>query len=248
MSRFLFRVPILSPHAADELAGLGPDRGGVDRGRRERGVSEDGGDRGERDAGGDRGDSKRIAKAPGARLGALDAGAAHDGADLAVRGLPRDGPKRAGRPSGAPLGASHAVHELEGVCRLGDRDGPPVACAALQGRDPEFVGLEVDVAWADGERFTHSAPGHRESAREGLDRRFRVDLDRGEEAFALFGGEVLAAGGADQVEGVVGHGPKSYLTLEVMTSVAVRLGFGTALSLAIAAGPRPWPVRECSTI
>ena len=115
MSSFLFRSVIPRPHAAHEVAGLGPDRGGVDRGCRERGVSEDGRDRGERDAGGNCGDAVAVAKAPGARLRALDAGRSHDRAHLAVRRLPGDGPKGPGRAPRAPLEPSQLMHELEGV-------------------------------------------------------------------------------------------------------------------------------------
>ena len=126
MSSLLFRVSILRPHAADEFAGLGADRRRVDRGRRERGMPEDGGDRRERDAGCHRGDAVAVAKPPGARLRALDAGEAHDRADLAIRGLAGDGPQWAIRASRAPLGASQAVHELKRVHQfLRDRNGPP---------------------------------------------------------------------------------------------------------------------------
>ena len=69
MSSFLFRSVIPRPHAAHEVAGLGPDRSGVDRGCRERGVSEDGRDRGERDAGGNCGDAVAVAKARGHACG-----------------------------------------------------------------------------------------------------------------------------------------------------------------------------------
>ena len=115
MSSFLFRSVIPRPHAAHEVAGLGPDRGGVDRGCRERGVSEDGRDRGERDAGGNSSDAVAVAKAPGARLRALDAGRSHDRAHLAVRRLPGDGPKGPGRAPRARLEPSQPMHELEGV-------------------------------------------------------------------------------------------------------------------------------------
>ena len=75
----------------------------------------------------------------------------------------------------ARLGAPEPVDELKGVHQvLRERYGPPVACAALQRRDPDLVRLEVDVARADGEGFGDPAPGHREGPGEGLHGRFRV--------------------------------------------------------------------------
>ena len=79
------------------------------------------------------------------------------------------------------MGHSGRIAPLELVCAflrpwtsssactkgLGDRNGPPVACAALQGGDPELVRLEVDVARPEPDRLAHAAPGHREGAREG---------------------------------------------------------------------------------
>ena len=69
---------------------------------------------------------------------------------------------------------------------------------ALQGRDPDLVRLEVDVAGADPERLGHPAPGHREGAREGLDAGLGVRAHRGEEALALGGGQVLPPARVDE--------------------------------------------------
>ena len=101
---------------------------------------EDRGNGGERDAGGDRGDAVAAAKPPGAPLRALDAGGSHDRAHLAVRGLAGDVPEQAVHASGASLGASEAVHQVDGVHEvLGERHGPPVVSAARQRRDPDLV-------------------------------------------------------------------------------------------------------------
>ena len=68
--------------------------------------------------------------------------------------------------------------QLDAWQGLGDRNGPPVASAALQGRDPDLARLEVDG---------DAGPGHREGVGEGLDGRLGVRADRGEEALALAG-------------------------------------------------------------
>ena len=170
---------ILRPHPAHELARLRPDRGGVDRGRRQRRVPEHRGDGRQRYPGRHRRDAVAVPKAPRARLRALDAGGAHERPHLAVRRLPGDGPQRARRPSHAPLRAPHAVHQLKGVHEvLGHRNGPPVLRAPLQRRDPQLARLEIDVARADPERFGDATSGHREGPGEGLHGRFRVGPDR----------------------------------------------------------------------
>ena len=79
-----------------------------------------------------------------------------------------------------------------------------MASAALQGRDPDLARLEVDG---------DAGPGHREGVGEGLDGRLGVRADRGEEALALAGGQVLPAPGVDEGERAVGQGPKGYVTL-----------------------------------
>ena len=239
MSSFLFRSVIPRPHAAHEVAGLGPDRGGVDRGCRERGVSEDGRDRGERDASGNCGDAVAVAKAPGARLRALDAGRSHDRAHLAVRRLPGDGPKGPGRAPRASLEPSQPMHELEGVHEvLGDRNGPPVVRPALQVRDSEFARLEVDIARADPERLGHPAPGHREGARQGLDARSRVRAGRGEEALALRPGEIFPAACVDQGERAVGHEPEKLHYFMSNDQASGRPPLPAALQRPLPA--RPW--------
>ena len=145
---------------------------------------------------------RRCGQSARARLRALDAGAAHDGAHLAVRVLAGDGPQERFRAAGASLGASQAVDEFVGVDQVfRDRNGPPGGSTALQRRDPDLARLEVDVAGPGRERLAHPASGQR----EGLDRGRRVGPDRGEEALALCGGEVLAAAGVDQAEGALGH-------------------------------------------
>ena len=73
-----------------------------------------------------------------------------------------------------------------------------MASAALQRRNPDFVRLEVDLAGADPERFAHPAPGQRQRSGKRLDGRFGAAPDRGEEAGALFGREVLPAAVVDQ--------------------------------------------------
>ena len=76
-----------APHPADELAFLGADRRRVDgRGVQAR-VAEHGGQGGQRHPGRDGGDAVAVAKASRAGLGAFDAGASHELAHLAVRGL-----------------------------------------------------------------------------------------------------------------------------------------------------------------
>ena len=120
------------------------------------------------------------------------------------------------RRNGSPrVEASQAVRELKGVHQvLRDRNGPPVIGPAPERRDPDLVRLEVDVRGADPERLGHPAPGHRERAGEGLDRRFRVRAGRGEEALALARGQVLPAARVDEGERSVRHGPKSYIASE----------------------------------
>ena len=76
----------------------------------------------------------------------------------------------------------------------------------------ELHRLEVDVARAKGERLGDPAPGHREGPGEGLHGGFRVDPDRGEEALALAGGQVLAPARVNEGERPIGHGPESYIT------------------------------------
>ena len=145
------------------------------------------GDGRERDAGRHRRDAVAVPKPPGARLRALDAGGAHERAHLAVRGLPGDGPQAPVRAPGAPLRAPHAVHELERLHQvLRHRNRPPVGPAALQGRDPDLVRLEVHVARAKAKRFGDAASGQRQGPGEGLDGGASdASAHCGEEALAL---------------------------------------------------------------
>ena len=158
------------------------------------------GDGRERDPGGDRRDAVAVPKPPGARLRALDAGGAHERAHLAIRGLPGDGPKAPVRTPCAPLRAPHPVHELERLHQvlLRHRNGPPVGSAALQGRDPDFVFREVDVARADAKRFGDAAPGHREGPGEGLHGGLRMRARHGEDALALWSRQVLSPARVDE--------------------------------------------------
>ena len=85
--------------------------------------------------------------------------------------------------------------------------------AALQGRGPNLVRLEVDVARADPERLGHAAPAHREGSRQGLDGGIRVRAGRGEEALALGRDQVLPAARVDESEGAASvMDRKSYIT------------------------------------
>ena len=103
--------------------------------------------------------------------------------------LAGDGPKAVLSPLGARLVASDAVHQVEGVHQvLGDRYGAPVLTPAFECRDPDLVGLEVDVACSDGEGLGDPAPGEHEGAREGLHGGGGVRADRGEESLAFVGG------------------------------------------------------------
>ena len=72
------------------------------------------------------------------------------------------------------------------TARIGDRNGPPVVRAALQGRDPDLVRLEVHVARAKAKRFGDPAPGHREGPGEGLHGGLRMRARHGEEPLALW--------------------------------------------------------------
>ena len=83
-----------------------------------------------------------------------------------------------------------------------DRNGPPVVSTALERGDPQLRGLEVDVARSKRERLAHAAPGERERAGERLHRRLAVGADRGEEARALLGRQVLPPAGVDELAGV----------------------------------------------
>ena len=108
-----------------------------------------------------------------------------------------------------PWSRPQPMHELERVHQvLGHRNGLPVVLAALQRRDPQLPRLEVHVARADPERLGDPAPGHREGSGEGLDDGFRMRARHGEEALALFRGQVLPAARVDEGEGTVGHGPE----------------------------------------
>ena len=146
----------------------------VDRGRFQRGVPEHRGDGGKRHPGGDRGDAVAVAQAPGTGLEAFDARRTHERAHLAVRGLTGDGLQGARARPGARLGAAHAVHGND----------PPVLSAALERRDPQLRGLEVDVARPQRQRLAHAAAAERECAGKGLHRRLAVGPDRGEKARA----------------------------------------------------------------
>ena len=88
-------------------------------------------------------------------------------------------------------------------------NGPPVLSSALQGADSNFLGLEVDIACADGEGFRDSATRVREGKGEGLHVWALVLPDGLEEARAFFLGEVLPTAGVDQaeVDRWIGHGP-----------------------------------------
>ena len=72
------RLDPTRPHPAHEFARFGPDRRGVDRGRRERCVPHDLGGRRKPDAGRDPPRRRSCAEAPGDSLRALDAGCSHD--------------------------------------------------------------------------------------------------------------------------------------------------------------------------
>ena len=185
-------------------------------------------------------DAVAVPEPPGARLRALDAGRSHEGAHLAVRGLPGDGPKRPVRAPRARLEPSQPVHELKGVHQvLRHRNDPPVLRAALERRNPELVRLEVDVARADPERLGHPAPRHREGPGEGLHHGLGVRARRGEEALALGGGEVLAAPRVDEGERAVGHGLEKLHYLSSNDQRRARPPLSAGLQRPLPA--RPWP-------
>ena len=187
------------PHAGDELARLGPDRGGVEGGGVEARVPEHRGDGGKGHAGGDCGDAVGVPETSRAGLGAFDARRGHERAHLAVRRLAGDGPQCPGARPGARLGASDAVHELELVHQvLRNRNGSPVFPAALERGNPQLRGLEVDVARSKRQRLADAATGQGQRARERLHGGLAVGPDRGEEAGALLRGEVLPAAGVDE--------------------------------------------------
>ena len=71
--------------------------------------------------------------------------------------------------------------------------------AALQGRDPDLVRLEVHVARAKAKRFGDPAPGHREGPGEGLHGGLRMRARHGEEALALWLRQVLAPARVDEL-------------------------------------------------
>ena len=135
----------------------------------------------------------------GQALGAGDAGAAHELAHLTVRGLAGDRPQEPVPAPGARLGASHTVHEVEGLDQvLRHRNGPPGGAAALECRDSQLGGLEVDIAGAQRQRFAHAAAGKRERTYERLHGRLRVSGDGVEESRTLRSGEVLPPPRVDQ--------------------------------------------------
>ena len=227
-----------------------PRRGGVDRGRGERGVTEHRGDGRERDAGRHRRDAVAVPKPPGARLRALDAGGAHERAHLAVCGLPGDGPQAPVRAPHAPLRAPHPVHELQGLHQvLRHRNGPPVGPAALQGRDPDLVRLEVHVARAKANRFGDPASGHREDPGEGLHGGLRMRARHGEEPLALWSRQVLSPARADEL---AHHrpspnrpsDPERYISVWELTTTVCRPPLSRSVSPAITGGPRPSPVSK----
>ena len=206
------------------------------------------GDGRERDAGHDRRDAVAVPKPPGARLRALDAGGAHERAHLAVRGLPGDGPQAPVRAPRAALRAPHAVHELERLHQvLRDRNGPPVGSAPFQGRDPDLVRLEIDVARAKAKRFGDPAPGHREGPGEGLHGGLRMRARHGEEPLAFELRQVLSP---TRVDELAHHrslpfrpsDPERYISVWERTTAVCRPPLLAAHTLAVPGRPRPWHV------
>ena len=121
--------------------------------------------------------------------------------------------------------------------------------AALQGRDPDLVRLEVDVARAKAKRFGHAAPGHREGPGEGLHGGLRMRARHGEEALALKSRQVLSPARVDQLahhrsSPFRPSDPKRYISVWRLTTSPSRPSLSATRTLAIAAGPRLWPVRK----
>ena len=113
------------------------------------------------------------------------------------------------------------MHELELVHQvLGHGNGAPVLSAALERRNPQLRGLEVDVAGAKRERLAHAAAGHCERAGERLNGGLAVGPDRGEETYALLGHEVLPPARVDELAGAVRGTHRSGFSSAAMTSSA----------------------------
>ena len=91
---------------------------------------------------------------------------------------------------------------------------------ALERGDPQLRGLEVDVARAKRQRLAHAAAGERQRAGERLNGGLAVGPDRGEEARALLGGEVLPPAGVDELAGAVGGAHRGGVSSAAITSSA----------------------------
>ena len=101
------------PHARDELAALGADRGGVERGGSQMRVPEDGDDGGKRHAGGHGRDPVGVAQALGAGLRPLDGRSRHELGNVSARRRSGEGSEPRGGALRPSLGPPQAMHELE---------------------------------------------------------------------------------------------------------------------------------------
>lgn len=126
---------------------------------------------------------------------------------MAVHGLATDHSGRV-RPRGLAWARRTRRTSLDGVRQvLGDRHRAPVRAPALERRAPELGRGEIRVTGADRERLAHPAPGERQRPSKGLHRRPGVGPDRGEEAIALFAGQIFPPAMVVQGDvGALGHG------------------------------------------